>query len=470
MPSYSAQENRRDANGVKTCAIYLRISQDRTGEQLGVERQEKECRTLAERIGLEVTHVYRDNDISATSGKHRPGFEEMLVDHPEIIIAWHQDRLLRLTSDLEKVIKLEVPIYMVTAGTLDLSTPAGRAVARTVAAWSQYEGEQKALRQKAANVQRAHDGQWQFSNRPYGYERVNRKVKIVEEEAAVIREAFTRYIAGESYYSIVADFNERGILTMAGKKWSITQLRERLHNPAYAGIRTYKGETVATGKWEPLITLEEWENFKLATQQRKSRHDWSNKAKYLLSGLAICGICGERLMARPEYRRRQSDGTKPVVMTYQCISRWCVSRKLEPVDELVRKLILGRMTHPDILQALTPSVDVTPWVKESQELRNRRDGLAALLAEGSLPVSAVREQSRSLQKQIDKLQQRINDVGGGDEVAILAQADNREAHWDNLLTPSQRRNIVSKLMTVTINKQAGTRVFNADDIHIEWNV
>ena len=48
----------------------------------------------------------------------------------------HTDRLVRLTEELDRVIKVEVPVHTVTAGDLDLSTPAGRAVARTITAWA----------------------------------------------------------------------------------------------------------------------------------------------------------------------------------------------------------------------------------------------------------------------------------------------------------------------------------------------
>ncbi len=44
-------------------AVYVRISQDRDGEALGVERQETDCRALAKRRGWEVIEpIYRDND------------------------------------------------------------------------------------------------------------------------------------------------------------------------------------------------------------------------------------------------------------------------------------------------------------------------------------------------------------------------------------------------------------------------
>jgi site-specific DNA recombinase len=45
--------------------IYCRISRDRVGAGLGVERQEEDCRDLANRLRWDVVDVYTDNDLSA---------------------------------------------------------------------------------------------------------------------------------------------------------------------------------------------------------------------------------------------------------------------------------------------------------------------------------------------------------------------------------------------------------------------
>ena len=47
--------------------IYARISSDPTGKAAGVNRQLKECRELASRLGMTVTQELVDNDISATN-------------------------------------------------------------------------------------------------------------------------------------------------------------------------------------------------------------------------------------------------------------------------------------------------------------------------------------------------------------------------------------------------------------------
>jgi site-specific DNA recombinase len=448
--------------------IYVRQSLDRDGKGAAVERQLQACQELCASKGWTVSRVFEDNDISATSGKRRPAFESLLTSKPERIVVWHIDRLIRLSRELERVIDLGVNVHAVKSGHIDLSNPAGRAVAKTVTAWAQYEGEQKATRQIASNIQRASKGVWQFSNRPYGYERVNGDVLIVEAEAAIIREAYERYLVGDTYYAIVEDLNSRGVPTIKGKPWTITQLRERLANPAYAGIRTYKGDAVAQGDWEPVISMETWERFKATKARRKTRHDWSNHTKYLLSGIIFCGICGGRMLARPEYGRKQADGTKRVTMTYQCTANWCVSRNLERVDEVVQGVLVARLSRPDAVNLVKPKTDVQPLIIESHELRQRRDDLATALAEGALTLAAVRSASVGLDSQITALQERISNAEGDTQLTSLMLAVDVGHHWHKKLNLTQQRAIVATLTKVTINKQANTRMFDPQDVAIEW--
>jgi DNA invertase Pin-like site-specific DNA recombinase len=78
----------------RRAAIYTRISSDREGAGLGVERQEADCRALAEQLGWEIVAVHSDNDLSAYSGKPRPGYEALLADLradvADAVICWHR--------------------------------------------------------------------------------------------------------------------------------------------------------------------------------------------------------------------------------------------------------------------------------------------------------------------------------------------------------------------------------------------
>ena len=450
-PRYS--HHALDVIGPESCVIYLRISQDRTGEALGVERQLKDCRALAKQLGLSVTKVYRDNDISATSGKVRPEFEAMLKARPEVIVAWHQDRLLRLTSDLEKVIDTGVPVHFVTAGSLDLSTPAGRAVARTVAAWSQYEGEQKALRQQAANLQRAERGHWQFSRRPYGYERRDGKVEIVEAEAEIVREGYRRYIAGESYYAIANDWNERQVPTFTGP-WSMERVRQMLRNGRYAGIVEYRGERVeAEPDWTPLIDERTWSDYLETRDGRTRAGSWSTSTKHLLSGLAVCGVCGGRMLARPD-RGRQ---------VYSCTTNWCTSIGADDVEPITEGVVLARLADKKVVQALRHVPDTAPIQAELAALRKRREDVTDLLADGLLDRRRARQQAADLTAKIDTASQRLAAMRRESPLTDLALARSISSRWKGLSVLERRRVIEELGLRITIEKgRPGRRPMGPD--------
>src|SRR6185295_19130271 len=90
-------------------AVYLRMSSDPSGEQLGVARQREDCVRLCDAKGWEVAE-YVDNDTSATHGKPRPAYEKMLAAIRDgqlgAVVAWDLDRLHRRPIELEAFMTL----------------------------------------------------------------------------------------------------------------------------------------------------------------------------------------------------------------------------------------------------------------------------------------------------------------------------------------------------------------------------
>src|SRR5690348_3663265 len=89
-------------------AIYCRISQDREGAGLGVDRQRSDCEALARKLGWDVVVAYTDNDLSAYGGKRRPGYRQLLDDldagRVNAVLVWHTDRLHRSPRELEEYV------------------------------------------------------------------------------------------------------------------------------------------------------------------------------------------------------------------------------------------------------------------------------------------------------------------------------------------------------------------------------
>ena len=139
----------------RNAAVYCRISRDRDGQALGVARQEKDCAEWAARHGWTVTSTLVDDDLSAYSGRARPGYRRLLADieagRTDGLVIWHPDRLHRRPAELESFIDLVertgLPIGSVQSGEVDLTTPTGRMSARIVGAVARHESEHKAAPQ-----------------------------------------------------------------------------------------------------------------------------------------------------------------------------------------------------------------------------------------------------------------------------------------------------------------------------------
>jgi hypothetical protein len=56
------------AGATQKTAIYLRISEDRVGLALGVERQREDCLGLCSVRGRTDPEIFQDNDLTATKG------------------------------------------------------------------------------------------------------------------------------------------------------------------------------------------------------------------------------------------------------------------------------------------------------------------------------------------------------------------------------------------------------------------
>jgi len=216
---------------MKAVGVYARISSDVLGEGLGVARQRQDCAALAECHGWTVVDTYVDNDVSAFSGKRRPEYERLLTDvrsgRVHGIVAWHTDRLHRSPRELETFIDLieatKCSVDTVQTGELDLSTPSGRVMARTLGAFARYESEHKSARIRRKLEQNAVEGKHHGGERPYGWN--PDRTTLCEVEAEWVRFATSQVLAGVSLRSIAKVMNERGSRNADGAPWSLSNVR-----------------------------------------------------------------------------------------------------------------------------------------------------------------------------------------------------------------------------------------------------
>jgi DNA invertase Pin-like site-specific DNA recombinase len=364
-------------------AIYVRISRDREGAGLGVDRQEADCRELAKRLGWKVQQVYVDNDISAYSGKARPEYRALLeaVTSGRVrgILAWHTDRLHRRATELEEFVTIAeqtgLQVETVTAGKLDLSTPSGRMVARMLSAAAQHEVEHTKEKIRRQKSQAANAGKYRGGPRPYGYEADGMTVR--EAEAEVVREMTTAVLAERSLRALARELNDRGLTTSTGKPWTYQRLRDVLIRPRNAGLlhrgradrraerrpdREPEFEIVGPARWPAIVDEEEWRAVHALLIDPSRSHQQGNATRWLGAGIYVCGrptadggICGGFLRAAPHGGTASRPHQRRFL--YRCVESAHLTIAADATDGYVREVVADLVRHPRTVAMLSGSAD-----------------------------------------------------------------------------------------------------------------
>ncbi|GAB3616540.1 recombinase family protein [Okibacterium endophyticum] len=377
-------------------AIYLRVSQDREDNRLGVDRHRKAAEERISQREWSLVDVYEDNDTSGSGSKTRPGFERLLVDVErgliDVIVAQEWPRLERNPIDRIRVIEAAqrhgVLLTFVKGMDVDCSSAIGRMMANWLSSQARAEIEIKGERQSLAQLQRARQGRPPKGQRPVGY---LTNGDVVEEEAAAVREVYRLFAIkdGPTIASLAAalsggdgpevpksvphlprhsrtvmiERNARRVAEGLAPKpvpddgpWHSSTVLGILRNPRYAGYSVYTdrmdrtknkrqswyaqivrdedGEPVR-GQWEPIVDEMTWWSVqeRLNEPSRITNRSGSTARKHLGAGLYLCGLC-----------------EKPVrtgSARYRCAA--CgINRTREHVDDWVLKLIRARLASPDL--------------------------------------------------------------------------------------------------------------------------
>lgn len=470
-------------------ALYARISEDAAGEGIGVRRQLDACRDLAESRGWQVVAEATDNDVSALRGKHRPGYQQVLalvrgakVQH---VVVWQTSRLLRNRRERAEAIELfgaqRVGIITVKGQDLDLSNAYGRGMAGMLGEFDTMESEVKSERVAAAAADRARSGR---PNGALGYgwitEGKGRDATFREHptEAAVVREIVDRLAASESLHGVTNDLNARGIDPPGhAERWGKTSVKKVALRPSNAGLRLHhRGtptETLYDGVWPPLVTRAKWERVcgLLAAPERRTNGTTVRPGarRHLLTwGIGACGVCGGRL--RVALRGNARHGTKQQL--YVCDANGCTGRNQAAVDEMVRGVVLARLSREDAFD----------WLLGDDEEARRQSARAADLRGRLLAAADRYAEGRITDDQLDRITAKIRpqlDAAEDAERRALRSVDLDALHdlagpkaadrWDSMTMPERRAVLDTLGARVLVDKvKRRGPGFDPESVRVEW--
>jgi site-specific DNA recombinase len=455
----------------KRAALYLRQSK---ANDEGIERQRDRTTALAVARGWRIVGTYVDNDVSASKPRGpETAWGRMLAasGSVDVAIAVDLDRIARSTRDLNTLIDHGLALVTVD-GEIDLASADGEFRASMLASIARFEARRKGERQRRANEQRASSGRWVGGRRPFGFEPDG--VTLREPEAAAVRQGFHDLLSGITLGAIARSWNEQGLTTgqqrqarsgHAGEPspWTSQNVRLVLTNPRYAGMVRYRGEIQPVSAQWPAIVDEATFSAAQAVLSNPARRSPGRGPSRVLTGLALCGVCGATVHA--------GQNSRPGIRSYRCsASNGHFARMAEPVESFVEETVIRRLSRPDARELLLAprASDTTALHVEAVGLRERLDSLAVAFADGSISASQLRSGTDRIRERLSEVDAELADAGRVDVLGELVAADDVRAVWKGYTT-DRKRAVIATLMQVTLHPPGrGTRTFRPETVGIEW--
>jgi site-specific DNA recombinase len=444
--------------------VYARISEDRDGEGLGVERQVRDCVELCERLGWMVEDSYRDNDVSAYGRKARPAYQQMLTDARNgkinAIVCWSVDRLTRHPRELEEIIDLHTSHNVALAtvgGEINLGDPDGRMVARLTGAIARGEVEKMSKRIRREVQQRAEQGR-PHGGKAYGWDRVNGSDVLNHTEALVVQEIASSLLGGMSVNAITESLNDRGIPSPTGREWSRVTIRHVALRERNAGFRRHQGRILGKGEWEPIFDEDTYYRLHTLLGDPDRKVTSGSAYRYLLTGIAKCGKCGHPVRVLISHSKGQR-------RSYACGKCHGISRNVESVDQLITKLVTRRLAMPDARAIFTPAPDLL-LVGEANRLRTKLEFVAGQFAKDEITGDQLTLITSTLRPKLQSIEAQLRPVPV--DLSDLATPDIAKRWKDVPL--ARRRAVVDFLLKITLlprGKDAPRR-FDPESVKAEW--
>lgn len=291
----------------KTAALYIRQSQTHD-DTISPELQEKNVRKFIESQGWTAGEVYSDIDISGLTEAKRPGFLKLKKDYAakkfDIAVADDFSRFSRNKTDAMALLG-SMNIATAKEGVADTDDDFMPAMYFLLA---DKFSKDMSKRWRHALMHRLSMGLPPSGKAHFGYDKVNGSY-VQNADAAILREAYERYTAGEGVRSICTDFSARGLTAPGPGGWYSRGLFDLLDKVFYSGKIAWtpkKGEesVMVDGAHEPILSPGEWAAYRKAREDRKANVRPKNP-KWMLSGLVECGLCGGKMLSHSDSRGKK---------------------------------------------------------------------------------------------------------------------------------------------------------------------
>ena len=386
--------------------LYTRVSTSIQIDGYSLEAQKSRMKAFALYNDYEIVGEYEDAGKSGKSIEGRVQFTRMMEDIKSgkdgvsFVLVFKLSRFARNAADvlstLQTMQDFGVNLICVEDG-IDSSKDAGKLMISVLSAVAEIERENIRVQTMEGRIQKAREGKWNGGFAPYGYQLVDGKLFINEEEAVAIRTIFDQYvnttIGANGLSKYLENHGIRKIPRQNGKNplFDAGLIRKILKNPVYNGKIAFGRRTlekvhgtrneykqveqdeylIAEGIHEAIISDELWQAAQVKLKSQAKKYEHVNKGKdvrtHLLSGIVKCPICGVGMFGNKCIKKKK-DGTKyKDFYYYGCKHRQmmrghkCTFNKQireELLDDAVAEVIIKIVSNPKFASIMQEKINM----------------------------------------------------------------------------------------------------------------
>ena len=280
------------------CAIYTRKSSEEGLEQEfnSLHAQREACEAYIASQKSEGWALVRDQyDDGGISGGtlERPGLKQLLADIEDglvdVVVVYKIDRLSRSLMDFSKLVEVfdrnGVTFVSVTQS-FNTTTSMGRLTLNILLSFAQFEREVTAERIRDKVKASRMKGIWMGGYVPLGYDVVDRKLVVNEQDAGSVRRIFDRFVEVGSATVLARELRREGFRSKQGTLIDKGYLYRLLNNRVYRGEALHKGKAYP-GEHDAIIDTRLWEQVHdiMGESPRKRANNTRTQTSALLKGL-----------------------------------------------------------------------------------------------------------------------------------------------------------------------------------------
>ncbi|ERT59986.1 recombinase family protein [Megasphaera vaginalis (ex Srinivasan et al. 2021)] len=463
------QKAKEDSQKTRVAA-YCRVSTEYEEQESSYEMQVQHYNSYIQgNPDWEFAGVYADDGISGTNTAKRESFNRMIDDCKagkiDMILTKSISRFSRNTVDCLKYTRelktLNIAVFFEKENINTLDSK-GEVLMTIMAALAQQESESISANVRLGIQFRNQQGKVRVNhNRFLGYTKdEDGKLIIVPEEAEIVRRIYAEYMDGKTFLQIRRGLEKDGIKNGAGNtKWWESNIRQILTNEKYIGDallqKTYTVSVLekkrsqndgnlpkyyVEGCHEAIIDKDVFLRVQAEIKRRSNLITDGKKrvysGKYALSGIVICGHCGD-VFRRIKWNNR---GVKSTV--WRCASR---------VEKNGPDCPARTLKEEELKAAVVTAVN-DAWTKRESVLPMLKENILAVIGAGEIEkISQVDQDIKEKQEELLKAgrdEEIIESIG--DEILNL-----REEKHEIMMESALKQEQIERMedMTEFLDKQ-----------------